>query len=321
MPEHTTPFDWLSDHAPAFAAQESWDNGTYQDVKTYHLSYPASGPFYIACGIGLLAEHVRRFRFSPDVIQRLGQITDAYGRSVLHESFMNYLQRMHLTVQVQAAPEGTLLLPGEPMLTIQGPYVQIALLESALRHLCWESTHEATQAAVNRWNLKNWSEEDTPPLPAWPQHPSGWRKRAAYIGGADPAGLVHDKKTAHAPIGMSEWPGLATHDSGAPLVQIRRLFKGNQPLGDVWLTSAMEESASVSKSNMTFRRLGHPNALFTAQFSRFQNLYQPALVKGHPVVAAPRPGYFRQRTLKQMEAFYQAGLDGYPWGWQVPQPA
>jgi hypothetical protein len=313
MPTHSAPFDWLSDHKPLFAAQELWDNGSYSDLQNCHLVFDAAGPFYIACGIGLLAEHVRRFRFSPEVIQRLGQITDGRGRSLLHESFLNHLQRLHLSVQIQAAPEGTVLLPGEPLLCMQGPAIQIALMESALRLLCWESTHWATEAALMRWDNKDWADDENIYLLPYPNNPEGWRKRALYIGGGNPA--TKSGHGHHVPA-MPAIKEPVTDQSGEPLIQIRRLFKGTQPLADIWLTAAMEETASVSKTSITFRQ-AHQNAAQTMQFSRFQNLYQPALAKGHPVVAAPRPGYFRQRALKQMEAFYQAGLNGYPLGWRA----
>ena len=111
----TTTFDWLSDLEPAFAAQESWHSGVYYEDSLFHLVYRPDGPFAIACGAGLLAEHIRRFRFTPEIIQRLGQITNERGFSFFSESFLNYIQRLKLRVDVWAAPEGMLLLPGEPL--------------------------------------------------------------------------------------------------------------------------------------------------------------------------------------------------------------
>lgn len=306
----TTKFDWLSELSPAFAARDSWENGTYNDQISCQLTYPTPGPFYIACGIGLLGEHIRRFRFSPEVIQRLGQVTDRSGRSVLSESFLNYLQRLHLTVLVQAAPEGTLLLPGEPLLWVKGPKLQVLLMESALRILCMESTHWATQAALNRWKSRDWVEDDTPALPPVAFEPSGWRTRAAYIGGAN---LQQPEETPWKGAGEALMSPMLTHQD-KPLVQIRRHFKGSQPLADVWLTQSQEEAASLSRTETVFTPAG-TNQVQQIKFTRFQNLYQPALVKGHPVLAAPRPGYFRQRTLKQMEAFSQNGLENYQAGW------
>lgn len=308
------PFDWLSDPAPAFAAQEAWLEGTYNRESIFHLMYKPEGAFAIACGAGLLAEHVRRFRFSVEVIQHLGQVTDERGCSVFRESFLNYLQRLRLRVQVNIAPEGALLMPGEPVLVVQGPLAQVLLLQSAFQLLVWESTHWATMAAAARWKKGEWTEEDTPSPPPYPFNPSGWKIRAAYIGGASADEILANVNKTARPAFPGEGLIDIQHESGEPMVQIRRLYKGNQPLGDVWLTASQEEEASVSKTRVRFLDENSGEAV-EMQMNRFQNLYQPALVKGHPVLAPPRLGYLRQRMLKQTEAFHHVQLKNYPHGW------
>lgn len=311
-----TPHDWLSDLRPAIAAQESWLDGSYHREAIFHLMYKPEGAFAIACGAGLLAEHVRRFRFSVEMIQHLGQVTDARGKSVFQESFLNYLQRLRLRVQVNIASEGALLMPGEPILVVEGPIAQIQLMESAFQLLLWESTHWATQAAYARWKRGEWTEEDTPSPPPYPFNPDGWKIRAAYIGGASADEILGNVgKTVRNPF-PGEGLIKIQHESGEPMVQIRRLFKGNHPLGDVWLTQTQEDEASVSKTKVRFvdENSGQPAEL---QMNRFQNLYQPVLVKGHPVLASPRLGYLRQRMLKQTEAFHTVKLKNYPHGWYL----
>ncbi|MCB0542745.1 MAG: hypothetical protein H6565_14435 [Lewinellaceae bacterium] len=311
-----TPFDWLSELAPAFDAQESWLNGSYNRPELFHLVYKPNGPFAIACGAGLLAEHIRRFRFSVNVIQHMGQITDEHGRSVFQESFLNYLQRLQLRVQVNCAPEGALLLPGEPLLIVQGPVAQIQLMQSAFKKLIWESTHWATVSANARWAKGHWTEEDTPSPPVYPFNPDGWKIRAAYVGGASADEILQNVgKTTRNPSAEEGLKGI-NHASGVPMVQIRRLFRGNTPLGDVWLTQANEEVASVSKTRAKFTD-ETTNKATEIQMTRFQNLYQPVLVKGHPVLPPPRLGYLRQRMLKQTEAFHLADLEKYPHGWYL----
>jgi len=309
-----TPFDWLSDLSPAFAAQESWLEGSYNRDAIFHLMYKPEGAFAIACGAGLLAEHVRRFRFSIDVIQHMGQVTDERGCSIFRESFLNYLQRLRLRVQINAAPEGALLMPGEPVLVVQGPLAQIQLLQTALHLLVWESTHWATIAAAARWKRGEWTEEDTPSPPSYPFNPFGWKIRAAYIGGATADEILSQvNRIARSPF-PAEGLIKIQHESGEPMVQIRRLFKSNQPLGDVWLTASQEEEASVSKTKVQFLD-ENSNQPVEMKMNRFQNLYQPVLVKGHPVLAPPRLGYLRQRMLKQTEAFHKVKLKNYPHGW------
>lgn len=316
----TPSFDWLSDLSPAFAAQASWHAGSYDTESLFHLVYQQEGPFSIACGAGLLAEHVRRFRFLPEVIWRLGQVTDERGCSVFSESFLNHLQRMRLRVNLWAPPEGMLLLPGEPLAVLSGPYAQILLMESALRWLIWRSTQWATRIALYRWENQSWQEEDTPSSPVTPFNFDGWKIRSEFIGGAFADDILDSIKTPSRPPGIGEgllcvWKaGAREHAGQRPMKQIRRVYRANHALGDIWLTTAQEETASVSKTTADIidaRTHRHK----TLKFTRFQNVYQPLLVKGHPVLANQRLGYLRQRTLKQLEAFHYAPLKEYPHGW------
>lgn len=308
-----TTHDWLSDLQPVFAAQEAWLNGSYHKTFWGHLVCPAAQPFTIACGAALLAEHVRTFRFTPEVIQRLGQVTDKQGRSVFQESFLNHLQRMRLRAHISTPPEGTLLLPGEPLLYISAPELQARLLESALKLLVWDSSCWATQAALHQWDHQLFSEEDTPHAPRFPSNITGWKKRAMYVGGSRD---IEQEKSE--PTDAPAWPGWSKveHAPNRPLVQIRRLFRGEQPLGDVWLTASQDTAASVSHTHIQFldEKSGQTN---NAQMSRFQNLMQPVLVKGHPALNTPSLDYLRQRTWKHLEAFHHLDLGQYPRGWDT----
>lgn len=302
----STDFNWLSDLTPLFDAQTSWFDGSYQTIQTIHLPAFDQGPFSIAAGSGLLAEHVRKFRFSPALIQRLGQVTDGKGRSVFQESFLNHLQRLRLRVHVHAAPEGTLLLPGEPILVAQGPRLQLLLMRSAFHLLCWESTYWCTQAALHHWVKSSETEEDTPHPPATAFNPEGWKTRALFIGGDTNEALPQ----------LPEWPGMTLIETPArrPLIQIRRLFKRETPLGDVWLTMEQDQEASVSRTHADFSDL-RSHQHHSIQMTRYQNLYQAVLLKGHPVLAEPSLGYLRQRMWKQLEAFRNTSLNHYPYGW------
>ncbi len=304
-------FDWLSDLHPLFAAQETWLDGTYNKPRAAQLLCPKEVPFAIASGAGLLAEHVRRFKFGPAVIQRLGQVTDHRGRSVFEESFLNHLQRLRLRAHIHAAPEGTLLLPGEPMATILAPELQIRLLESAIHLLIWDSTYWSSKAAAEQLEKGLTSEEETPHYPHFNFDKTGWKMRANYIGGG--ASFSSDDLET-----SGDWPGLTRLENtqGQAIAQIRRLFKGEIPLGDVWLSATQESQASVSHTHIQFID-GKTGQTTEIQMSRFQNLMQPVLVKGHPALNSPSLDYLRQRTWKQIEAFQPLDLGAYQRGWFV----
>ena len=298
-------FDWLSDPLPAFQAQTAWNDGSYANLERWELVYLPSGDFSIAAGAALLSDHIRRFRFSPEIIQRMGHFTDHLGRSVLTESFLNYLQRMRLKINIYAALEGTLLLPGQPLLIIQGPKLPVLLLESALRNLCLHHTIVATQAALNGWEQRHYKESAAPDVPVWEQNPDGWKKRACYVGGGTVgADQIMPALKLHAPVSFG----------GEPLSQIRRLYQGEMPVGDVWLTRSLEATAGISKSSI-FIEDAQSGSRKKISFTRFQNLYQPLVLGGRPVWTTQALPYLRQRTFKQMHAFRQTDLAQYPSGW------
>ena len=146
--------------------------------------------------------------------------------------------------------------------------------------------------------------------------------RAKFIGGGLSDDLILSDKSIPFDISSKdlessdEWPGLSQieNSAGQPIAQIRRLYKGEHPLGDVWLTDAQDANASVSHTHIQFLD-EKSNKTMEIQMSRFQNLLQPLLVKGHPALSSPSLDYLRQRTWKHLEAFHSINMDGYPGGW------
>ncbi len=317
LDEHTN-FDWLTDLEPIEAAQGAWRDGTYDHPVWYQLVYRPRGPFALSCGAGLLADLARRFRFTPALIQRLGSLTDERGRARFTESFLNYLQRLRIRADVWAAPEGMLLLPDEPITIVRGPKAHILLLTSPMLRLLWASTHWASATAQVRWQSGHLTEEDTPPAPTIGAQPLSWAARACYIGGTLSPEMPMSEGLSSPLVEEGFLPApltfVGTDGLPRPLVQIRRTYRGSNPQGDIWLTRPLEEIASVSRTSaqiLDVRTHRHR----TLRFSRFQNLYQPVLLRGYPVWAEAKLPYLRQRTLKQLQAFAPEKLRDYPHGW------
>ena len=312
-----TDFDWLSNLEPLLQAQVAWHDGSYDRPVWLQVDYGLPAPFLLSCGAGLLADLARRFRFTPERIRSLGSRTDSVGRPIFTESFLNYLQRLRIRADVWAALEGALLLPGEPLALVRGPKAHVLLLSSPLRRLLWYSTHWATLAAQLRRLQLPLVEEDTPPAPPTADNPAGWATRAAYIGGAEPAQIA---ELLRAPKALEEEPlrPISTYGPpcrpAKPLVQIRRTYIGSIPQGDIWLTRAGEEQAGVGKTSAHIWevRSGQRRCL---HYERFQNLYQPVLLRGYPIFTDVKPPYLRQRTLRQLQIFSAEILEQYPWGW------
>lgn len=308
------PHDWLSELAPALKAQEFWRNRRYQQTVSGSLFLRLPGrPFLIAAGMRLLAEHLRRFRFDADVIERMARVSDERGRAVFDESFLNQLQRARLRTQIYAAQEGRLLLPDEPILHIRSNLMQAQLLEGPIRRLILYSTQIATDAAWERFQTGVLEEEDAPSPPKYSQNPYGWQKRAAYIGAAPPE--VYEAEKTIADYWQRYEIEPVTNPSGEALFQIRRLFDGDRPLGDQWLSGRQESESGVSQTHAALV-CNADGALRQIHMNRFQNLYRPLLYRGQALSPTSGVEYKRQRTLRQLKMFSQVDIERYPRGWK-----
>jgi hypothetical protein len=291
-----TPHNWLNNIDALFEAQTSWKDGSYREEVFAQYYVDTNTPFIICCGVGILAAHVRKFKFNPKVIATLGRIVDDNSRPVFEESFLNHLQRLALRVELNMPLEGMFLFPDQPIAIIRGNKLQVLLLQSALRELVATSTYWATQAAFERWKEGNLVEGDTPSAPILPPNRHGWQLRARYIGGETQLKLNPESLSVATDLRM-----YSLEERNQVLGQIRRLFNGNLPLADVMMTEQEDLRSSVSKTDILIhnQELGRKRL----EYTRFVKIYQPVLVKGHPVLASPQLAMRRQRTLHQLQSF------------------
>lgn len=127
-----------------------WRAGMHQRKTVFHLFYrraPFGGRYAIAAGLEPAIDYIQRLSFSVSDIQYLGSLRGADGLALFNESFLNYLQRLKFTGTIHALPEGTVVLPHEPILRIEAPLVEAQLIETALLTLINFSTLIATKAA------------------------------------------------------------------------------------------------------------------------------------------------------------------------------
>ena len=127
-----------------------WKNGMYDQEAVFHLffrKHPFKGNYTIAAGLESVIHFLNDFKFSVDDIQYLGSLKGADGKALFDEGFLNYLQRLEFTCDVDAIPEGTAVFPHQPLLRIKGPLLQAQLIETTLLTLINFPTLIATKAA------------------------------------------------------------------------------------------------------------------------------------------------------------------------------
>lgn len=128
-----------------------WKSGHYRRKAVFNLFYrknPFEGTRYtIAAGLQLAIDLLESFQYSAGDIQYLGQLKGADGKPLFDISFLNYLQRMRLSCDIDAIPEGTVVMPHQPLIRVEGPLIQAQIIESALINVVNFSSLIATKAA------------------------------------------------------------------------------------------------------------------------------------------------------------------------------
>ncbi len=127
-----------------------WERGLYERKAVFNLFYrknPYDTPYTVAGGLQLAIDIIENFKFSSEDIQYLGSIKGSDDKPLFDLSFLNYLQRMDFECNIDAIPEGTVVMPHEPLIRVEGPLIQAQILEAALINVVNFSTLIATKAA------------------------------------------------------------------------------------------------------------------------------------------------------------------------------
>lgn len=98
------------------------DKITYFDV--FFRRVPDGGGFAIAAGLEQVIEYIRSLRFTKEDIEFLR------NKGVFSESFLEYLSNFKFTGDIYAVPEGTVVFPGEPILTVRAKAPEAQLIET-----------------------------------------------------------------------------------------------------------------------------------------------------------------------------------------------
>ncbi len=127
-----------------------WKAGRADEEAVFHWFYrknPFKGDYAIACGLEDMVAYFQNFKFSVEDIQYLGALQGNDGRPLFEEAFLNYLQRMEFSCDIDAIPEGTVVFPHEPLLRIKGPIIQAQILETAILNILNFQTLIASKSA------------------------------------------------------------------------------------------------------------------------------------------------------------------------------
>jgi nicotinate phosphoribosyltransferase len=102
----------------------------YRDRITYFDLFfrrcPDGGGFCIAAGLEQIVSYIQELHFSEEDIQYLRD------RNLFTEDFLEYLKDFKFTGDIWAVPEGTVVFPQEPLVTVRAPAIEAQLIETYL---------------------------------------------------------------------------------------------------------------------------------------------------------------------------------------------
>lgn len=194
---HTSSFALLTDYYQLTMAYGYWAKGLHLRPAAFTLFFrraPFGGGFTIAAGLQPFIEFLQSFRYTEEDIAYLESLR------VFPKEFLRYLYHMRFECDIDAAMEGTLLFPYEPLVRVKGPLLQAQLLESPLLNFINFSSLIATKAA----RMRVAAQQDTL-LEFGLRRAQGvdgalTASRSAYIGGCDATSNVLAAKRFSIPL-------------------------------------------------------------------------------------------------------------------------
>ena len=153
------------------------DKIAYFDV--FFRKVPDGGGYAIAAGLEQIIEYIKSIKFEDCDIEYLR------SKKIFDEEFLTYLKSFRFTGDIWAVPEGTVIFPNEPIMTVRAPAMEAQFIETFIllifNHQCLVATKasrivRASQGrAVSEFGSRRAHGPDA----------AIYGARAAYIGGCN----------------------------------------------------------------------------------------------------------------------------------------
>jgi nicotinate phosphoribosyltransferase len=117
-------------------------SGKGRDEAVFDIFYrqnPYGGGYAIAAGLRDAVEYVLNMRFTSE---ELGYLSSLGYR----DDFLQVLEKTRFTGDITAVPEGEVVFPGEPIISVKGPLIETQLLEGLILSMVNFQTLVATKA-------------------------------------------------------------------------------------------------------------------------------------------------------------------------------
>lgn len=119
----------LMDYYELTMANGYFEHGFKDTVAVFDMFYrknPDNGGFVVSAGLEQLIDYVSDMHFTEDDIEYLK------SKNMFSDGFIDYLKNFKFTGTIEAVPEGTIVYPNTPIVTVTAPVIQAQLMETML---------------------------------------------------------------------------------------------------------------------------------------------------------------------------------------------
>ena len=163
--------------ANGYFHSEIRDKITYFDL--FYRDNPDNGGYAIVAGLQQIVEYINELHFEEEDIEFLR------SKGCFGEDFLDYLRTFRFTGDMWAVPEGTVVFPGEPLITVRAPAIEAQFIETYLLLMINHQSLIATKASRLTRSAKGRVISEFGSRRAQGADAAILGARAAYIGGCN----------------------------------------------------------------------------------------------------------------------------------------
>ena len=165
----------------------------YFDV--FFRRVPDGGGYAIAAGLEQIIRYIEDLHFTPADIEYLR------AKKIFSEEFLAFLADFKFTGDIWAVPEGTVIFPGEPIMTVRAPTIEAQLIETYVLLALNHQSLIATKASRMVRAAKGRPISEFGSRRAHGEDAAVYGARAAYIGGCSGTACTLSDKLYGVPAG------------------------------------------------------------------------------------------------------------------------
>ena len=174
-----------------------YNHDSQADRVTFDVFYrknPDGGGFAIFAGLEQIIEYIENIHFDQEDVDYLRTL------GIFSEPFLEFLKTYRFTGDVYAFPEGTIMYPNEPIITVNAPLIDAQIVETAILNQVNHQSLIATKTRRIVRAAKGRAVSDFGARRAHNVDAAVYGARAAYIGGAIGTATVEAGKQFGIPL-------------------------------------------------------------------------------------------------------------------------